>query len=132
MTKEKDNAKAPAAAATETQSPDLQAQIDAVTAERDKALADLEAKTAEAAKLANEVKEVNEELAKVSTESAKKDKNPTIKVGKETYILRIPKFLFVKNGKNIEVTQKVLEEDPELAAELVKKGSGALVKKGGK
>lgn len=81
--------------------------------------------------LKESLEELNEELAKVTKESEAKNAYPLIKVGKEVFELRVPKFITRKDGKNITVTKEVLEADPDLLRTLVAKGSNIIVKKGG-
>jgi len=75
--------------------------------------------------------DLNLELASKDQEIASSSKLPIVKIGKDRFDLLFPKFIFRYKGQSIEVTEKLINDNPELAAELVKKGSGALVKKGG-
>jgi TolA-binding protein len=78
------------------------------------------------------IAELNQTIQQKDEQGKHAGKRPVFKVGKETYGLRIPNFIHNFNGERIEVNAKVLEGNPELLADLVKRGSGALVKKGGK
>lgn len=97
-------------------------------------LAEAQAKVAELEAVVDSqnkiIEDLNSELAKVSEESAKKDKHPVIKVGKEQYVVKAKKFLVSKGGKNITCTPESLAQDPELVKYLIEKKSGLLVKKG--
>lgn len=123
-------------------------EVKALQAEKEATVEEVKKLQAENKKLADELVSLNEAVAKkdefikgLNEAIAEKDeaaqsnsKRPVIKVGKEQYSLRFPRFFHNFKGVKTEVDKKVLEENPELAKELVEKGSGALVliKKGGK
>lgn len=90
----------------------------------------LEELQAENAQLQAIIKEQAEAISEKDVVIKAKSIRPTIKHEKASYELCFPKFTYKFNGKIIEVTEEVLKKDSALVAELVKKGSGALVKIG--
>ncbi len=114
----------------------LEEQLKAAQDENIKLAADL--KTAGDAGAAKDeiIKALNEELVKKETEVESLARRPLIKVGKgksqEVYELRIAKFVHNFKGERLEVDKAVLDSNPELVDELIRIGSNALIKKGGK
>jgi hypothetical protein len=90
----------------------------------------LEELQAENAQLQAIIKEQAEAISEKDVVIKAKSIRPTIKHEKASYELCVAKFTYNFNGKIIEVTEEVLKKDAALVAELVKKGSGALVKIG--
>jgi DNA repair exonuclease SbcCD ATPase subunit len=78
------------------------------------------------------ISELNAAIASKDQEAEKRGKRPVLKHKKGTYELRFPKFVHNFNGVRTEVDFKMLESNPELVEDLIIKGSGALIKKGGK
>ena len=78
------------------------------------------------------IEELNAALASKDGELEQKGGFPIIKDGKDSYELRLKKFVHRIEGKAVEVDEKFLKESPEVVKDLIAKKSGALVKKGGK
>lgn len=96
-----------------------------------------EAKSLEELKAENEslkalIGELNAALAEKDSEIEKKGGRPIIKDGKDSYELRLNKFVHRIDGKAVEVDEAYLKAHPELVKDLIAKKSGALIKKGGK
>jgi uncharacterized protein (DUF3084 family) len=85
---------------------------------------------AENAQLQAIIKEQAEAISEKDVVIKAKSIRPTIKHEKASYELRFAKFTHYFKGKGIEVTEAKLKTDPALVADLIKKGSGALVKIG--
>jgi hypothetical protein len=85
---------------------------------------------AENAQLQAIIKEQAEAISEKDVVIKAKSIRATIKHEKASYELCVAKFTYNFNGKIIEVTEEILKKDAALVAELVKKGSGALVKIG--
>lgn len=105
-----------------------------MTETKDTALIDLEKEVSLAneknAELRSEVKAKDKIIAALTAENtalkAQKDDAPavpTVKVGKKTYVIAIPRFNY--GGK--ELTAADVKSDAKLAAELVEAKSGVLV-----
>ncbi|GAB2780444.1 hypothetical protein GCM10027275_24980 [Rhabdobacter roseus] len=71
------------------------------------------------------IQELKAELAKAADEILTASGVPTVKVGKDTYEVVIPTFRYKGN----QYTALDVVKDDKLAAELVKRGSGVLLKK---
>lgn len=82
--------------------------------------------------LKSTIEELNSALAEKDSEVAQKGGYPIIKHEKESYELRLKKFIHRSKGKSVEVDEEYLKKNPDVVAELIEKKSGALVKKGGK
>lgn len=105
-------------------------------AQREKDLKDLSDEN-ETLKSENEslkavIGELNAALAEKDSEIEKNGGRPIIKDGKDSYELRLKKFVHRIDGKAVEVDEAYLKAHPEVVKDLIKKKSGALVKKGGK
>lgn len=76
--------------------------------------------------------ELNAALAAKDGELEEKGGFPIIKDGKDSYELRLKKFVHRIDGKAIEMDEAYLKSHPEVVKDLIARKSGALVKKGGK
>ena len=90
----------------------------------------LEELQAENAQLEAIIKEQAEAISEKDVVIKAKSIRATIKHEKASYELCVPKFTHNYNGNSIEVTEEKLKADPALVADLIKKGSGTLVKIG--
>jgi hypothetical protein len=110
-------------------------QIKALQDENKKLSDDLKKIGDESATKDELIKGLNEAIAEKDASAASNQKRPVIKVGKEQYALRFAKFTHNFNGRVMDVNREVLESNQELAEDLIKKESAALIplkKKGGK
>lgn len=82
--------------------------------------------------LKSTIEELNAALSAKDGELEQKGGYPTIKHGKDSYELRLKKFIHRIDGKAVEVDEQYLKDNPEVVKDLIAKKSGALVKKGGK
>lgn len=113
----------------------LQDENKKLSADLKKAQDDLKKVTDESAAKDELIKGLNEAIAQKDVAAASNQKRPVIKVGKEQYALRFAKFTHNFNGRVMDVNREVLESNQELAEDLIKKESAALIplkKKGGK
>lgn len=76
--------------------------------------------------------ELNAAIAAKDGELEQKGGFPIIKDGKDSYELRLKRFICRIDAKAVEVDEQYLKDHPEVVKELIAKKSGALVKKGGK